>query len=84
LEKELISFYGRRDKKEGTLVNMTDGGDGCPGYRHSSNFIEMIRSIERTESWKNKISASLIGKQHSTARKIKNSNSQIGLKTLLT
>lgn len=28
IEKYLISFYGRRDLKSGTLVNMTDGGDG--------------------------------------------------------
>ena len=27
-EKELISKYGRRDKRTGCLVNMTDGGDG--------------------------------------------------------
>lgn len=28
IEKYLISFYGRKDLKSGTLVNMTDGGDG--------------------------------------------------------
>lgn len=28
IEKYLISFYGRKDLNEGTLVNMTDGGDG--------------------------------------------------------
>jgi hypothetical protein len=28
LEKELIALYGRRDKKTGCLVNLTDGGDG--------------------------------------------------------
>ena len=28
IEKYLISFYGRADLKAGTLVNMTDGGDG--------------------------------------------------------
>jgi len=28
LEKYWIKFYGRFDLKEGTLVNMTDGGDG--------------------------------------------------------
>jgi hypothetical protein len=28
IEKYLISFYGRLDLKEGTLVNMTDGGEG--------------------------------------------------------
>jgi len=27
-EKEFIKLYGRKDLKEGTLVNMTDGGDG--------------------------------------------------------
>ena len=27
-EKELISFYGRIDKQNGILVNMTDGGEG--------------------------------------------------------
>ena len=33
IEKYLISFYGRRDKGLGTLVNMTDGGDGILGYK---------------------------------------------------
>jgi hypothetical protein len=28
LEKELIKKYGRKDLNEGTLVNMTDGGEG--------------------------------------------------------
>lgn len=28
MEKDLIKFYGRRDLGLGTLVNMTDGGDG--------------------------------------------------------
>ena len=28
IEKDLIKFYGRRDLGLGTLVNMTDGGDG--------------------------------------------------------
>lgn len=28
LEIELIKQYGRKDKKKGTLVNLTDGGDG--------------------------------------------------------
>lgn len=30
-EKFFISLYGRADKGEGTLVNMTDGGDGSKG-----------------------------------------------------
>jgi len=28
IEKYLISFYGRKDMKQGELCNMTDGGDG--------------------------------------------------------
>jgi hypothetical protein len=31
LEIKMISFYGRLDKKEGILVNMTDGGEGSKG-----------------------------------------------------
>lgn len=30
-EVEFISLYGRRDFGTGTLVNMTDGGEGCVG-----------------------------------------------------
>lgn len=30
-EKELISLYGRRDLKTGTLFNRTDGGEGASG-----------------------------------------------------
>jgi hypothetical protein len=31
-EKEIIKLYGRKDLNEGTLVNMTDGGDGMVGF----------------------------------------------------
>lgn len=31
-EKYLIAYYGRRDKKLGMLVNLTDGGEGDSGY----------------------------------------------------
>ena len=35
-EKEYINLYGRKDLELGTLVNMTDGGEGFLGYKHSS------------------------------------------------
>jgi len=38
LEKELIAFYGREN-----LVNMTDGGDGASGHRHSDEYKLMLK-----------------------------------------
>lgn len=38
IEKYLIAFYGRRDLGHGSLVNMTDGGEGILGYK----FIKLI------------------------------------------
>lgn len=32
MEKYLIKYYGRRDLGTGTLVNMTEGGEGSKGY----------------------------------------------------
>ena len=34
-EKELIALYGRRDLGKGTLVNLTNGGDGVESFKHS-------------------------------------------------
>ena len=33
LEKELIKLYGRRNLETGSLVNLTDGGEGMVGYK---------------------------------------------------
>lgn len=38
LEIRLIKEYGRLDLGLGTLWNLTDGGDGTAGYKHSSAF----------------------------------------------
>lgn len=34
-EMRLIEKYGRRDKETGCLTNLTDGGDGISGYKHT-------------------------------------------------
>lgn len=45
-EQELISLYGRRDLGEGTLVNMTNGGDGGYGMVVSEETREKIRQFQ--------------------------------------
>jgi len=50
-EKELIEYYGRKDKNSGTLVNMTDGGEGIPGFKHSK---ESVSKIINSEGFKNR------------------------------
>jgi hypothetical protein len=47
LEVKLIAFYGRNDKGNGTLTNMTDGGDGVSGYVYNDEQRE-ARSIRTT------------------------------------
>lgn len=66
-EKEVywIARIGRRDLKEGTLVNLTDGGDGVIGRKCS-------------EETKEKISKSSMGKKMSEKAKIKMSKSKTG------
>ena len=56
-EKEFIKLYGRKDLNEGSLVNMTDGGDGICGYKH-------------TEIAKNKIAKNWMG-DNNPMKKIK-------------
>lgn len=49
-EVEFIALYGRRDKKAGTLVNMTDGGEGTVGYRHTVKTKEKCRLVTSGEN----------------------------------
>lgn len=44
-EKEFILLYGRRDLGTGTLVNLTDGGEGTFGYRHTEKVKEKLRNL---------------------------------------
>jgi hypothetical protein len=41
-EIEFIKLYGRIDKRNGTLCNMTDGGDGIHGYIFSKSHREKL------------------------------------------
>lgn len=52
LEVILISWYGRKNLGLGTLVNLTDGGGGTSGHKH-------------TEEWKKERSEAMLGKAKS-------------------
>lgn len=62
-EKEFIKLYGRIDLGLGSLVNLTDGGDGAIGYKHPIESLLKIgekskgrvKSPEQIEKWKNKM-----------------------------
>lgn len=61
-EIEFIKLYGRRDLKEGTLTNLTNGGKGNFGYIPTKESIEQQRNkmIGRKASEKTKEKQSLI------------------------
>lgn len=57
LEKELIALYGLRQDGSGTLVNMTDGGEGISGHVMSSETKSKISKASKqaaeSVSWRN-------------------------------
>jgi hypothetical protein len=66
-EKEFIQLYGRKDLGLGTLVNMTDGGDGTIGRKMS-------------EKTKDKIIKANTGRKQSDSHKLKISKAKLGHK----
>lgn len=82
-EKEFIILYGRINKDvEGTLANLTDGGDGFIGYKPSKEKIENHRKFmtgkTQSEETKLKRNKSREGYTHSEETKKKISDSHIG------
>lgn len=48
-EIEFIALYGRKNNSTGTLVNLTDGGQGTIGYRHTRESIEKCRFAAKNQ-----------------------------------
>jgi hypothetical protein len=60
LERYYIAKIGRADRRQGPLTNMTDGGEGVLGYRHTENTIQKIKehSIKYWSNIENHIKSS--------------------------
>lgn len=43
-EMYMIFVFGRKDLETGILRNLTNGGEGMSGYKHSEEFIERMRT----------------------------------------
>jgi hypothetical protein len=77
-EIELIKKYGRKDLSEGTLVNMTDGGDGTTGQiisdTHKQSISNKLKGIPLSSVVREKMSNAHKGKIISKEQRLKLSN----------
>lgn len=67
-EKEFIKLYGRKDLNEGTLVNMTNGGDGMLGVKPSEQRIKKLVDSRRKEVLQYDLEGNLIREWESASR----------------
>ena len=83
MEKVLISWFGRRDLGLGTLVNLTDGGEGNVGWVASDETRARMSKSKKgklshnygkkaSKEGREKMSISAIGRKHSEESKEKN------------
>lgn len=80
-EKELISLYGRIDLGNGTLANMTDGGDGTINKIFTEEYRQKLKG-PKSEEHKRKIGLASkgrnVGKKHTEEAKKKMSEASKG------
>lgn len=79
LEKSLILKYGRKDLGTGTLVNLTNGGEGQlnPSPETRKKMSEWQKGKPKSEETKLKLSASAKGRKHTEESKLKMSLSSM-------
>jgi len=82
-EKFWIIFYGRADLKLGPLVNMTDGGQGQFGFKHSEETKRLYRLSRKghlvSDDTKKKMKESNTGKVRSEETKLNIRKSKLGI-----
>lgn len=69
LEEYYIAGYGRRDLGKGTLCNLTDGGEGLSGHKHTEETrLQMSEAARKrlpiSEVTRNKMRELNLGKKH--------------------
>ena len=83
-EIEFIKLYGRKDLGEGTLCNLTDGGDGTLNYKVKDTVKEKLSIKNKgkvlSEEHKQKISCSHKGKVFSDKTLVKMRLAKLGTK----
>lgn len=77
-EKEFIALYGRKDLGTGTLVNMTDGGEGClnPSIQRRRAQSELMKNHIKSAATRKKLSEKLKGRKFSDETRRKMSEGQ--------
>jgi len=82
LEKYCIALYGRIDNGTGILRNLTDGGEGASGFKHSLATCALLSKLRQgtrlSEEQKEQISQFHTGKKRSEETKRKISEGQKG------
>lgn len=59
-EVEFIFLYGRKNMRTGTLANLTDGGEGCVGMKHSKETLSKLSESAKKRTTPNPFK----GKKH--------------------